>query len=104
MSPSVVAKTMFWLGTSNVAAAAATSAADAAWSSRKIASAVRPGVSAVHCIATPYPDTPAGGAPSTDGPSAASRAAVITSETIGPCWVERTTIVSDSPPLTVITS
>src|SRR5665811_1228717 len=90
---------MFCDGTSNAAAAAAMSALSAAVSSRNTASAVRPGCSAVQPSATSVVPR----VPSAVGDDA-SRSMPSTSETIGPCTVERTSRLTGSPPLTSMTS
>ncbi len=81
----------FWEGTSNSEAAALNSFQSVALFSAKIASAVRPGVSAVHCSATALA-------------SPLGRALGITSLISGPCRVLLTVIVTGDPPATLITS
>src|SRR5690606_40872604 len=94
---------MFCEGTSNSAAASAMSSAVAARLIANTASAVRPGVSAVHAR-----DTAKDAGVTTEGRWTGMRSTASiesnTSETIGPCTVERTSISTGSPPLTRIRS
>ena len=71
-------------------------------SSAKIASAVVPGVRAVHASDTAY--RLVWGAPRTTLRSPASSIAGTTSERIGPCTVERTVRGTSAPPATLMTS
>lgn len=93
---------MFCEGTAKSAAAAATSAAVSARLSANTASAVRPGVSAVHESATPYVCPVPGAVPV--GVRSAPTTSPSSPETTGPCTVPRTVMTTSSPPLTLMVS
>ena len=99
MWPARSAYTRLCAGASNAAAAARNEAQSVAVSSARIASAVVVGRSAVHSSATAYPPP---GTPGGSCPASATRSS--TSESSGPWAVERTVIVTSSPPCTWIVS
>src|SRR5215217_137413 len=101
MFPSTSAYTRFCAGTSNRAAAARNRSQPSAWSSAKIASAVRPGVRAVQASATSYV-VPSWSSPC--GTRPASRTDGSTSERIGPCRVDRIVSGTSAPPRTRMVS
>ena len=104
MLPSVSAYTRFCDGTSNSSAAERNSSQFVAWLRAKTASAVRPGVSAVHDSETAYPSGLNGAGSGVGASAPASSRVSRTSEMIGPCTVERTVNGTSLLPATRIVS
>src|ERR1700712_1403053 len=104
MLPAVSAYTRFWLGTANLLAASRNSVQFDALSKRKTASAVGRGVSAVHASATAYPFSRGGASAPTPALAPTLESSEETSESSGPCRVERTVKSFEDPPATRITS
>ena len=104
MLPSVSAYTRFWLGTANFAAASRNSVQFEAASNSKIASAVGRGESAVHASATAYPFSRSGASEPTSALAPTLESSAETSESSGPCRVDRTVISFEDCPAMRITS